>query len=582
MTTQEVTRKLTAILSADVKGYSRLMSEDEEATVHTLTVYKELMTSLVRRHHGRVVDAPGDNLLAEFASAVDAVRCGVETQNELKARNAELSEKRRMEFRIGITVGDVIEQEGRIFGDGVNIAARLESLSEAEGICISGTAHDHVKNKLSFSYTYLGEQAVKNIAEPVRVYRVNMESGPSGPEGSPDTSEAPSIAVLPFVNMSGDPAQEFFSDGITEDIITGLSKIPRLVVIARNSTFVYKGKPVKVQEVGRELGVRYVLEGSVQWAGDRVRITAQLIDAMTGHHLWAERYDREMKDIFALQDEITLKIMTAMQVKLTEGEQARMKEGKGPRSLDAHLKLLEGISYSQHFTAEGNASARRLMEEAIALSPADAEGYARLATTRSLEYFFGSAKSPEECIENALELARKSLALDDTRGRTHGLLSNLYSLRREHDTAVAEGERAVALEPGGADVHAFLGQTLNYADRPEEAIPFFEKAIRLNPFGPAWYFLNFGLSFYLTGRYQEAISQYKKALCDAPDNILAYLGLAGVHSVSGRDEDARAAVDKVLTINPRFSLESLAKSLPLKNQAHLERIIEALRKAGLK
>jgi adenylate cyclase len=582
MTTHQVTRKLTAILSADVKGYSRLMGDDEEATVRTLSAYKELMTILIQQHHGRVVDAPGDNLLAEFGSVVDSVRCGVEIQNELKARNTSLSEKRRMEFRIGITVGDVIEQEGKIFGDGVNIAARLESLSEAGGICISGTAYDQVKNKLSFGYTHLGEQAVKNIAESVRVYRVNMESsGTAGPERErPDVPEAPSIAVLPFVNMSGDVEQEYFSDGITEEIITGLSKVPRLIVIARNSTFVYKGRPVKVQEVGRELGVRYVLEGSVQRAQDRVRITAQLIDAATGHHLWAERYDREMKDIFALQDEITLEIMTAMQVKLTEGEQAR--EGKAPRNLDCWLKFLQGMSYTQRANIEGNLVARRLAEEAIALSSESPEGYWLLASTYGMDCWLGSAKSLEESVEKAIELTQRALALDDTLAMVHGLLSNLYSLKREYDRAVAEGERAVALDPGGADVHAWLAQSLVFADKAKEAIPLFEKAIRLNPFGPAWYFLGLGQSYLETGQYEEAITQSKKAVRVTPDSMMAHLNLAITYSLSGRDEEARAEADEVLRIDPRFSVEPYAKFPPFKNQARTDRIIEALRKAGLK
>jgi len=419
MTTQEVKRKLAAILSADVKGYSRLMGEDEEGTIQTLNTYKEAMSNLIQQQRGRVVDAPGDNVLAEFGSVVDAVRCAVDIQKELKNRNAQLPENRRMEFRIGVNLGDVVEDGEQILGDGVNIAARLESLSEAGGICISGKAYDEVKNKLPLGYKYLGEQAVKNIAEPVRVYRVLMEPGAAGkvigekkgkprqwknaaiglvlfviaiiavvaiwklyappapqpeviskekitaslPEkpsstvppsaevvpkekGIPPLPEKvskpvappapkvevaskekmafplpdkPSIAVLPFVNMSEDPKQEFFVDGMTEEIITALSKGPNLFVIARNSTFTYKGKPVKVKQVSEELGVRYVLEGSVQRSGDRIRVNAQLIDALKGHHLWAERYDRDVKDIFAIQDEITMKIITALQVKLTSG-----------------------------------------------------------------------------------------------------------------------------------------------------------------------------------------------------------------------------------------------------------------------
>jgi adenylate cyclase len=362
MTDHETKRKLTAILSADVKGYSRLMGEDEKGTVRTLNAYKELMANLIQQHHGRVVDAPGDNLLAEFGSVVDAVECAVEIQKELKTRNAKLPENRRMEFRIGVNLGDVVEEQGRIYGDGVNIAARLESVAEAGGVCISGTAYDQVENKLSVGYEYLGEHAVKNIAKPVRMYRVLMEPEavgkvigekkvrpgqwksiaiglvviliivvaavvlwklytPFAPQLEVASKEKmafplpdkPSIAVLPFTNMSGDPKEEYFCDGITDQIITSLSMIPRLFVIARNSTFVYKGKAVKVNKVAEEMGVRYVLEGSVQKSKDRVRILVQLIDAIKGIHLWSERYDRDLKDLFSLQDEIARQIMTALQ-----------------------------------------------------------------------------------------------------------------------------------------------------------------------------------------------------------------------------------------------------------------------------
>src|SRR5512139_1615898 len=418
MTTQEVKRKLIAILSADVKGYSRLMGEDEKGTVRTLNAYKEVITGLIQHHHGRVVDAPGDNVLAEFVSVVDAVECAVEIQKELKTRNAELSENCRMEFRIGVNLGDVIEDGEQILGDGVNIAARLESLSEPGGICISGTAFDQVRNKLNLGYKYLGEQTVKNILEPVRVYRVLMEpeaagkvigekkisprrwqkpvlglvgililiagavaiwqfglrpSAPALEKADPKKMvlplpDKPSIAVLPFVNMSDDPKQGYLSDGITENIITGLSKIPRLFVIARNSTFVYKGKGVKVQQAAEDLGVRYVLEGSVQRSGNRVRVTAQLIDALTGNHLWAERYDRDLKDIFALQDEITIKILHGVRVKLTMGGEVSISQKyaekyyRGKQGLDCYLKLMEASGYYQRFNIQDNNMARRMIE----------------------------------------------------------------------------------------------------------------------------------------------------------------------------------------------------------------------------
>jgi adenylate cyclase len=389
MTQEGFKRKLTAILSADVAGYSRLMADDEAATVKTLATYREVMASLIKQHRGRVVDSPGDNVLAEFPSVVDAVQCAVAVQKEFQSRNAALPENRRMEFRIGINLGDVIEEEDRIYGDGVNIAARLESLADPGGICVSKTAFDHIETKLPLGYEYLGEQEVKNIPKPVGVYKVVMEprvtvadriekkkalpiwrrkailSGgvalivliiaaviwnfyfrlpPIEPASVERMAfplpEKPSIAVLPFVNMSGDPEQEYFSDGLSEEIITALSKTPQMFVIARNSTFSYKGKQVKVQQVAEELGVRYVLEGSVRKSEDRLRITAQLIDAITGRHLWAERYDRDLKDIFALQDEITLKILNALRLKLTDGVYASVTE-KGTNNLEAYLKLIQ-------------------------------------------------------------------------------------------------------------------------------------------------------------------------------------------------------------------------------------------------
>jgi adenylate cyclase len=589
MTTQEVKRKLAAILSADVKGYSRLMGEDEEWTVHTLTAYKEVMGGLIQQHRGRVVGTAGDSVLAEFASVVDAVQCGVEIQQVLRAKNAMLPENRKMEFRIGINLGDVIEEGDTIYGDGVNIAARLEGLAEAGGICISESAYQQIENKLPLRYDYLGEHEVKNIAKPVRVYRAQIESEAVARRFSEVASkekmvfplpDKPSIAVLPFVNMSDDPKQEFFSDGMTEEIITALSKNPYLFVIARQSTFAYKGKPVKVKQVSEELGVRYVLEGSVRRSGEKIRITAQLIDAMTGYHLWAERYDRDLKEIFALQDEITMKILQSIRVKLMDGEQAL--RGKPPRNLEAYLKLLQAQEYLYRFSNEGNIMGKQLAEEAIALDPEFAGAYYAQAGAHMMDVWFGSSKSPKESLDKAVELAQKAISLDPNDPRHYGLLGNVYVMKRNYDKAIAEGEKAVALDPGGADVHAWLGMSLNYADKPKEAIPLFEKAIRLNPNGPTWYFHNFGHSYRMTGQYQEAITQYKKALRVAPNNIWAHLSLAATYSLLGRDEEARAEAEEVLRMNPKFSLEYFAKALPFKNQAQIDCYIEALRKAGLK
>jgi adenylate cyclase len=631
MTTQDFRRKLTAILSADVKGYSRLMGKDEVATIRTLTAYREMMAALIRQQRGRVVDSPGDNLLAEFSSVVDAVRCAVEIQEELEARNADLPENRKMEFRIGINLGDVVEEGDRIYGDGVNVAARLESLAEEGGICISGTAFDQVEDKLALGYEYLGEQVLKNIAKPVRVYRLLMDPEAAGkvigeeraisrrwhraalaviavlaagavalairsfylhpaspPEEVVDKNTPglelpgkPSIAVLPFGNMSDDPQQEYFSDGITEEIITGLSKVPHMFVIARNSTYIYKGKPVKTQQVSRELGVRYVLEGSVRKAGDRVRISAQLIDATTGHHLWAERYDRNLKDIFAIQDEITKNIITALQVELREGEEARV-YGRGTGNLDAYLKLLQGREHSNRFNREGNILARQMYEEAIVLDPEYAVAYLRLSATHLMDLIYGSSKSPQRSLVQAEELIKKALALDESLAEAYSFLGRIYLTKRQYAKAVSEGERAIALAPNSAFAHAALAFTLHFAGRPEESLGLYKKAIRLNPIPRSWYLTGLASSYRMMGQYREAIALFKKVLRSNPDHLLAHMGLASAYSLLGREEEARAEAEEVLRIDPKFSLDHLSSSLLYKNRLDTELVLDSLRKAGLK
>jgi len=630
MTAQEVKRKLAAILSADVKGYSRLMGADEEGTLRTLTAYREIMAKLIEQHHGRVVNAPGDALLAEFESVVDAVKSAVEIQRELAKRNADLPTLRRMEYRIGINLGDVMVDGESIYGDGVNIAARMESLADGGGICISGTAFDQVRNKLELGYEYLGEQAVKNIALPVRVYKILLEPEAAGkvigekkvkPKSwqkpitllaiililiaaaiaawkfyirpTPPVEVAskekmafplpdkPSIAVLPFTNMSGDPKEEYFSDGITEEIITALSKTPHLFVISRQSTFTYKGKPVKVKQVSEELGVRYVLEGSVRKAGDKVRVTAQLIDAITGHHLWADRYDRDQREVFALQDEITKKILTELQVKLTVGEQARL-YGRGTDNLEAYIKVLQGREYYWRLDREGNVSARKLFEEAIALDPKYPTPYWLLGMTHIMDAWFDWGKSKEDSLSRAMELAQKTISLNDLDSNAHGSLVAIYRMKGNYDKAIAEGKRAVELDPNSADAHVWLGIALYNAGRADEAIPLLEKAIRLNPFAHTWYFLQLGQAYSLSGRYDEATAAYHKALQLSPNNLFAHLGLTATYSQMGRDKEASVHAKEVLRISPDFSLDRYAEKIPYKNQADRERRINALRKAGLK
>jgi adenylate cyclase len=590
MTIQEVKRKLAAILSADVKGYSRLMGEDEKGTLRTLNAYKEAMTRLIQHHHGRVVDAPGDNVLAEFGSVVDAVECAVEIQKELKTRNAEMAENRRMEFRIGINLGDVIEEEGKIFGDGVNIAARLESLSEAGGVCISGTAYDQVENKLSFGYEYLGEQPVKNIAKPVRVYRVLVEPKAVAQRVLEVASkermafplpDEPSIAVLPFVNMTDDPKQEYFSDGMTEEIITALSKIPNLFVIARNSTFTYKGKAVKVKQAAEELGIRYVLEGSVRKAGEKVRITAQLIDALAGYHLWAERYDRDLKDIFALQDEITLKVAAALQAKLTVGDHARIM-AKGTTNLDAYLKALQCREQGQRWTKEGNAALRNYAEEVIALDPKYPFGYLALALSHFVGIMLGLSESPQQSLARGIELTKHALSLDNSYSFAHAVLGVSYVLARQYDKGVAEAERAVALDPNSSENLFYLAYVLCFVGKPEEAIPLIERAERLNPIPLPFQLLTMSSAHRLTGRYEKAVETAKRAIRVEPNNQVAHVYLIASYIALGREKEACGVTAELLRINPNFSVDHFIKRIPFKNQSENDRLADALYKAGLK
>jgi adenylate cyclase len=558
------------------------MGEDELANVRTLEAYREIITEAIRNYRGRVVDSPGDNVLAEFASVVDAVESAVEIQKKLKAKNAELPENRRMEFRIGINLGDVIEEGERIYGDGVNIAARIEGLAGAGEICISGTAFDQVESKLGLEFEYLGEQSVKNIKKPVRVYRAQMESVVSDVETRQELPlpDKPSIAVLPFVNMSGDPEQEYFSDGMSEDIIAALSRVPEMFVIARNSTFTYKGKPVNVQQVSRELGVRYVLEGSVRKAGDRVRITAQLIDATTGHHLWAERYDRDLKDIFAIQDEITLKILKALQVKLIDGEQARL-YAKGTENIDAYLKMGQARSYLNRFNRGSNLLARQICEEIIAFDPKWELPYSVLGWTYWMDVRLGWSDSPEESVQEAFQLAQKSISMNES-SMAHGLLGFLYTQTHQHEKAKEESEKSIALDPNSADAHAGCANTLIFAGEPEKAISLIEKALRLNPFPPSWYFVSLGSCYRMLARFEEAIQAYKKAIYIEPTNLFARLYLGATYALDGQEMKARAQAEEVLRIDPSFSVEYLAKTLPFKDDAQTWQVVDALRKAGLK
>ena len=625
-------RKLAAVLSADAAGYSRLMEKDEARTLNTLKAYFQIMRSSIEKSSGRVVAIHGDSLLAEFASVVDAVRCAVEIQNELKARNEGLPEESRMLFRIGINLGDVIEEEGNIFGDGVNVAARLEGLADPGGICISRSVHDHVKNKLSAGYQSLGSHSVKNIAEPVQVYRILPEPDAFGkavgrvwyrlrqwqkvalavsvallpvfanlavkkyidPTGSSPgifafftektalpLPDKPSIAVLPFENMTGDPKQEYFTDGFTEQIITSLSKISSLFVISRNSSFTYKGKPVKVQKVGKELGVRYVLEGSIQKSGDRVRINAQLIDAISDKHLWAENYDRSLKDIFALQDEINLKILTALQVNLTTGEQTRV-WAKGTKNLEAYLRLMQARESMLLGNEAGTARARQLIEETIVLDPKYAQAYMYMGGTHIQDFLLGSGKSPKESLAQGIEWTQKALAMDDSLGEAHARLGHLYTFVNRHEEAIAEAEKAMAMDPNSAAVHYMACLVLRFSGKAAESIPVCKKSIRLEPFAPGIYYGNLGMAYFTNGTdCEEAVKACEKGLERAPEGMIVHFMATTVFSACGKEKEARKTAKELIRISPKFSADSFAKRLPQKNQKDKDRIVEALRKAGL-
>ncbi len=623
-------RKLTTIFSADAAGYSRLMGSDEAATVRTIELYRKIISDLILQYRGRVIDSPGDNLLAEFSSVVDAVQCAVAVQKELQARNAELSDDRKMVFRIGINLGDVIQEGDRIYGDGVNIAARLEGLAEPGGICISKTAFDHIESKLPYGYDFIGNQTVKNIAKPVGAYHVLMEprvtvagktkdqkttsvrrmsiligaaavlvlavavgiwqfymqqpsiKPASGDKMAYPLPDKPSIAVLPFDNLSGVPDQDYLADGITENIITALSYIPEIFVIARNSTFTYKGKAVKAQEVAEDLGVRYILEGSVQRVGDRIRISAQLIDATSGHHLWVDRYDRDLQDFFALQDEITLKIVLALQVKLSVGVQTRLTRKIWP-NFKAWSYYVRGYDHWARHTKADNAIARELFDRAAILAPGYGDVFTALGWTYWEDAQHGWSESQEESLLRAVELAKKAQAMDDSDPMIHALWGAIYLRQGRYDQAIAAGKKSVALGPNQSFPHLLLGMYLSHTGKYKEALPLVRKAMRLNPYYPSVYLELLGGIYYLLGDHEEAVEAFKMLVIRKPQGIVGRQGLVMAYIRLGWKEQARTEMVELLRIFPEYSLEAYRK------QAHSMRIdpavvesdIKALRETGL-
>lgn len=580
MSSERVERKLAAILVADIVGYSRLMGADEEGTLAQLKAHRaERVDPKIAEHRGRVVKTTGDGILLEFPSVVDAVRCAVGFQRAIATSNVNVPIEKRIEFRVGINVGDIIIEGDDILGDGVNVAARLESIADPGSICVSARVHEDVRGKLDIAFDDLGEQQLKNIAWPVRVFRAQLGSAAGLPRSTLPCPDKPSIAVLPFENMSGDPEQDFFCDGLVEEIITTLSKLAGLRVIARNSSFVYKGRSADVRETARQLGVRFVLEGSVRKSGNRVRITAQLIDAKDGTHVWAERYDRAIDDIFAIQDEITLVLATEMQVRLTEGEQAQLRYTT-TSNVEAWTYWAKGLAhYRQAFTKETMGRARTYWEKALALDRNSASLNAMLGWMHCLDARFGWWDDRESALGKARAYEGRALELDPANADAHttsGLIL-LYSERFED--AVAEARRAVELAPSSADAANFASSVLAPSGYPEEAVVQSERAIALSPNYPANYLGNLGNAYHLSRRIEEAIGAFKAY--DARSPGFGLVDLVIIYQQNGRPDEAKETAKRLLAARPNFTIVAWASTQFRRDKTRLEADILALRAVEL-
>jgi adenylate cyclase len=628
----------------DIVGFSRQMGADEARTLRLLAMHNRIVEQAVTTHQGHVIKTVGDGFLVDFPSVVNAVQCAQQIQARFRAHNAEKETTEQIHIRIGIHSGDIVQRDGDVLGDGVNVASRLQALAEPDTICISHVVYREVEKKLPLgTVVSLGRPKLKNIAQREPVYLLLSEP-PAGlcqtlraqwlkisTEGgahltmrallllsgllliagavitllSPSlfplitqhslliTQEAPalplpdkpSIVVLPFTNISKDPEQEYFSDGLTEDLTSDLSQVSSLFVISRNSAFTYKGKAVKLPEVSRELGVQYVVEGSVRKAGDQVRITAQLVDATKDHHLWSERYDRPLTELFALQDEIRQKIVTALKVKLTpeEHEQFQRAPTNNLEAYDFYLRGEESRLRAWYETKkEANEQARQTFERALELDPKYAGAYAKLGLTHFYDYFHGWNKDRAQSLKQAFELAQRAVALDESLSIPHWILGAVYLWQKQHDQAIVEAERAIALDANDADSYVTLGVILVYAGRPEKGIESIKKAMRLNPHYPADYPQNLSFAYRTAGRYEEALVLVKRVLTLNPNFANSHANLAACYAELGRLEEARAEMAEALRLNPNASLEGLRRSLPYKDPADLERFLAALREAGLK
>jgi adenylate cyclase len=581
-----VQRRLAAILAADVAGYSRLMGDDEEGTRARFNSHlAELIEPTIASRHGRIVKTTGDALLVEFASVVDAVQCAVDVQKGMVERNAGEPDNHRMEFRIGVNLGDVIIEGDDIHGDGVNVASRLEGLAEPGRMCVSASVYDQVRNRIELAFEDLGEQQVKNIDRPVRVWQWVADAtalATGAGQGIVDTShlgpDKPSIAVLPFNNLSGDPEQEYFSDGMAEDLITDISKISGLLVIARNSSFAFKGQAIDVKEIAAKLSVKHVLEGSVRKMGAKLRVNAQLIDTASGGHIWAERYDGDMAEIFEFQDDIRGQIVSALQVSLTPADKA-LTERKSTESVEAYDLFLRGRAIHSRYARDDLLEAIKCLEAAIEIDPNFADAYSYL----SFCHFLGWAQvfpGLDENLERAHELAERSVALDSTSAIALAHLGWVQAFLRRYDPAVANCEKAIALAPTSADVYADCGHVFNYLGDPQRALEMIEKAFDLETFAPALWQYFAGVSHFLLRQYNEAIARLDQSVEQVP-MLHSYTYLACAYVELGRCEDARRAIDKVLEIAPRFTLEKAARRYVFRIDEVRARMLDNLRKAGL-
>jgi adenylate cyclase len=578
-------RRLAAIMSADIVGYSRLMSHSESGTLARLKAARaEVVDPAIAEHGGRIVKTTGDGLLVEFSSAVDAVQCGVAIQTAMASRTEPTPESALLRYRIGVNVGDIIIDGEDIIGDGVNVAARIEGLAEPGGITISDGVNQHIRGRIAVHFVDRGEHEVKNIDRPLHVWSWSPSAGdgapePSWPDKSPLPPDKPSIAVLPFDNMSGDPEQGYFADGITEDIITDLSKVSGLFVIARNSSFAYKGQAPDMRRVSRELGVRYVLEGSVRRASDRIRINAQMIDGSTGGHVWAERYDRDLSDIFAVQDEVTRTIVNALKVKLTTGEEAQ-RESRGKISPEAYDLLVRARQTMLQLRPEAAVMAREMLERVIALGSGVAIAYARLSLITFAEYANRWNNATPENLTRALELAHRSIATDEAEPQGHIALSIVLSWLRRLDEAEPEAERALALDPNSADAHTGLGNVRDFQGRHEDAVALYKRAYRLDPqWDMALHFM--GRALLALDRFDEAETAFTRRLTFSPRSDMSRFYLASLYGRTGRHEEARRVWGELMEVNPDFSVEYLRRSLPYRDATQFDRFLDGLSQAGI-